>query len=218
MPDIKTPITFSVDLKSEISKKLADPKFTYTDWGSDELAPLRAAVRNHYRSQQLGKCAYCRQSLSTNGPGNCHVEHIAPKSKYLKFIFEPKNLCAVCADCNTLKRELETLQLEPDTVRHGDSAIKYPKSSGRFFLVHPHFDVWDEHIKIFGNYVYVDLSTKGHFTIGACKLNRHLHQFGWDPPFYEDAKLSDAMNRFMESDSSSQKLAALSDLKAMLWR
>ncbi|EMH3447797.1 hypothetical protein V6H34_004992 [Vibrio harveyi] len=217
MADINVCVSFSADINTLIAGKLADEEFNHRCWGEDSLLSLRQTIRAHYRIVQSGKCSYCQNPVSLRSASNCHVEHIAPKSKYLNFIFEPKNLCVVCADCNEIKREQEVLNEVPDTVVNGAGRSQYPRSSSAFKVVHPHFDNYADHIEIFNGF-YVDLSVKGHFTIGACKLNRHLHEFGWEQEYISEDVISEQMNSFLDSNDAIEKHQALDNLKRMLIR
>lgn len=150
-------------------------------------------------------CAYCRNPVSLTSAQNAHVEHIAPKSKYLKFIFEPKNLCVICADCSAIKQNQEVLD-SPDTIKR--KTRRYPRSSSAFRIVHPHFDKWDDHIlKVHG--FFVDRTPKGHFTIGACVLNRKLRQFGWAPSLTDNAGAVKAMHDLVEGATIQDRAVAL---------
>ena len=171
MPDINNQISFTLEVKKHIKQKLNDPNFKYTDWSDKSLESLRKIIRDFYRKEQVGKCAYCKRDVSLQSASNSHVEHILPKSRYFKFIFEPKNLCVICADCNEIKREQEALDFNDELLKSKEITL-YPRSSKAFLIVHPHFDNYDEHIKILIGGHYLDLSPKGNKTIGICKLNR----------------------------------------------
>lgn len=214
MSDIKSSVTFTSDLLQIIASKIGSPTFTHRDWGSPDLEVVRSYVRDHYRSVQNGFCAYCKGVVSIQSASNCHVEHIAPKSKYQNFMFEPKNLCVVCADCNEIKREQEVANKEPDPVQKGKSRKLYPRSSSAFKIVHPHFDVWGQHIQKFGAF-FADKTDKGHFTIGACKLNRHLRKFGWESD-YDDAEISGDARAYLENPNPAGRAQALQKLKEKL--
>lgn len=214
MPDISTPVTFPGNLEEAIERKTACPTFTYREWGADDLLALRCYIRDHYRTAQRGSCAYCKKDVSLQAAENCHVEHIAPKSKYQCFMFEPKNLCVICADCNVIKREQEVLRTEPDPVVRGGARKQYPRSSGAFKIVHPHFDVYEEHIEVFDTF-YVDKSDKGHFTIGSCNLNRKLRNFGWAAE-YDDAAVAAAAEAYLKSDAPVARYRALQVLRRRL--
>lgn len=214
MSDIKFPVSFTKDLLQTITSKTDSPTFTHRDWGAPELEAVRRHVRDHYRTAQNGFCAYCRGVVSIQSASNCHVEHIAPKSTYQRFMFEPKNLCVVCADCNEIKREQEVANEGPDPVKKGGNRRIYPRSSGAFKIVHPHFDVWDHHIQKFGPF-YGDKSDKGHFTIGACKLNRHLRKFGWES-VYDDAEISADAQAYLDNRDPVGRGQALQKLKSKL--
>jgi predicted nucleic acid-binding Zn ribbon protein len=123
-------------------------------------------------------------------------------------------LCVICSDCNSIKRNQQVLSQEPDTII-GKNRKLYPRASSSFFIVHPHFDCWDEHIHVVGKY-YVDRSEKGHFTIGACNLNRHLRKFGWEPTFVDDAQMRIAMNSYLNDTDPIKKASALVRLMRLI--
>ena len=216
MPDIDSAIEFPDDLQSLIDKKTHSEGFSYKNWNEDDLEILRNFIRRYYRSQQYGKCAYCKKEVSLVSALNCHVEHIAPKSLYPKFIFEPRNLCVICADCNQIKREQETIDNIPDTVVQGGKRVLYPRSSDAFKIVHPHFDIYDDHIEVFGDFLYVDKSPKGAFTISACVLNRRLHVFGWRRELISMADVSEIMTCFLGSHDAMEQMNLLHRLSQLL--
>lgn len=215
MPDITATIIYEKALSTIIEQKQKGADFGPEIWSADDLQALRVAVRNHYRDAQHGLCAYCRQPVSLQSAANCHVEHIAPKSLYPEFMFEPRNLCVVCADCNEIKRNQEVTATVPDTVNKGSRRKLYPRTSSAFKIVHPHFDVYDEHIERVHRF-YVDLSPKGHFTIGACRLNRFVQAHGWTAPTYDDAVVAQMMTDWLQAPGQAEKSAAIRRLAKML--
>lgn len=217
MPDIQQQIDFDATENQQISDKKASDNFSFNNWGDSDLENIRVAIRRFYRNEQGAKCAYCKQAVSLISASNCHVEHIAPKSLYQSFMFEPKNLCVICADCNEVKRNQETINEVPDTViSRKNPRVRYPTTSNAFKIIHPHFDNYDEHIEIFSEKIFVNKSKKGLFTIGACDLNRWIRIFGWEKPTYNDATISSIMNKFLSSNDSMDKIMALKDLKEIL--
>lgn len=216
MPLIKSIFSFSRIQKTLVEQKRAHPAFSHLEWGHDDLQDLRSKIREHYRNEQQGLCAYCKNPISQQSASNAHIEHIAPKSLYIDFIFEPKNLCVVCADCNEIKKNQEVMNEVPNTVAplsKGNTRKKYPKASSSFLIIHPHFDDWDNHILKFGHQ-YTDRSPKGAFTIMACKLNRFFHKsFNVDDSFVDDEVLAMKMNAWMAAKSSIQKAQLLESLK-----
>jgi len=192
MPIIDRPVEFNAESLALIEKKNSDPEFTHTNWGDDDLKALRAEVRNHYRTIQRLQCVYCKEPIGIRAAHAAPIEHIVPKSQYLEFIFEPKNLCVICPDCNEYKGKNEVLHKPVIT---GARRKRYPTASSSFRIVHPHIDDYEAHI-IKANRVYVDLTPKGHYTIGICKLNRFFHHFGACDEFINDAKLAEANELF----------------------
>ncbi|EOV8972705.1 HNH endonuclease [Cronobacter turicensis] len=195
MPIINSPINFSAESLRIIRQKVEDPTFDHNNWSDEDLKAVRAEIRNHYRNAQRLKCVYCLEPISLRSAQAAPVEHIIPKSQYLQFIFEPKNLCVICPDCNEYKGKNEVL-FEP--VVTGTRRKRYPTSSASFRIVHPHIDEYDAHI-IKANQLYVDRTPKGHYTIGICKLNRFYHNFGACDELIEDVKLAEATDLFFKS-------------------
>ncbi|HGF4933752.1 TPA: HNH endonuclease [Vibrio parahaemolyticus] len=182
MAGISLAVSFNKEQEMLINEVMSDPLFKHSDWNKEELKKelqeLRSYIREHYKKEQKEKCAYCQNDLSTVSALNCHVEHIVPKSRYDSFMFEPKNLCVACADCNQIKNEQDTLT----PLSSGKARKQYPRSSSGFHIIHPHFDDYEKHLEIYHGKWYIDLTPKGHFTIGACKLNQRSGRYGIEEP------------------------------------
>jgi uncharacterized protein (TIGR02646 family) len=216
MADINLSLSLSKKSRDTITTKLSNP-FIHTNWGDDDLQEVRKEIRDFYKYQQKGICSYCKQNVSIVSVANCHVEHIVPKSIHLDFIFTPKNLCVICADCNQIKRDQETLGEIPETMTNASNRRRYPSSSNAFKIVHPHFDNYDDHILII-NGCYIDKgSKKGNFTIGACNLNRKLAVFGWEPNIIDDEKITNEMNSFIDETDPEKRKKHLGNIKKQLF-
>lgn len=177
MPDINKSVNLTNSkLKSIIDSKKREVAYNHNSWSDKELECVRSEIRNFYRKEQNFKCSYCKRGVSYVSASNAQVEHIVPKSLHLDFMFEEKNLCVICADCNEIKRKQETFSELPDTIVNVHLK-RYPRASNSFKIIHPHFDIYDEHILITPEGYYVDKdSKKGRFTIDACRLNRKLNK------------------------------------------
>lgn len=219
MADIKESITYTGPQKALIAIKLEDASFTHKNWGDADLEELRKAIRDFYRQQQYGYCSFCKNPVSLQAVDNCHIEHIAPKSKYLQFIFEPKNLCVICAECNAIKRHQEIMNEEPDIIKNGAKRKRYPGMSKAFKIVHPHFDNYDEHIEIFGGYFYGGISDKGLYTILFCGLNRRLEKFGWRREYTDSSTMIGLAGRLLAAKSANSQRQVIEEMaKALLMR
>ena len=183
-------------------------------WDSSELEKLRSAIRNHYRQEQNGLCAYCKNELSLQSAANAQIEHILSKSKYGNFVFEVLNLCVICADCNQIKSDKEAAaSMEEITVNEVKS--RYPRASSSFIIVHPHFDDWGEHIKKIDKF-YIDLTKKGNATIGICRLNRYVQQFGVSDETFDDFKLNSMCQSILDTKNPLEKANRLDKLFAIV--
>jgi len=60
-----------------------------------------------------------------------------------------------------------------------------------------------------------DKTDKGHFTIGTCKLNRHLRKFGWESD-YDDAEIAADAQAYLDNPDPAGRMQALQKLKLKL--
>jgi uncharacterized protein (TIGR02646 family) len=209
-------LLFSKKSEETINLRLLNP-FSYSNWSDECLQEVRKEIRDFYKHHQRGVCSYCKQAISLVSVANCHIEHIVPKSLHSDFIFTPKNLCVICADCNQIKRDQETLGEIPETMTKASSRKRYPTSSSAFKIVHPHFDDYDDHILII-NGCYIDKgSKKGNFTIGACNLNRKLAVFGWEPEIVDDDKITNEMSLYIDEKDPEKRKTRLGNIKKQLF-
>ncbi len=212
MPDINRAYAYSADFEGRLKTKFST-SVDHTTWGDDDISDIRSHIRDFYRREQNGKCAYCRKDISLYSASNCQVEHIVAKSLNLDFIYESKNLCVICADCNEIKRDQETRSEVPIVTTR--SISRYPRSSSAFKIIHPHFDCFDDHIFEVNGY-YLDLTKKGGYTILYCKLNRKLHRFGFDDSLVDTPKLLELMNKFMSESDGVKQISIIRSLKKLL--
>lgn len=168
MPAILQVYELTTDDNRQIDDLVASNggSFDESMWSNSLISDFKTRAKQHYYTQQNHFCCYCQKSLPISHGRVWDLEHIAPKNKHVRFIFEPFNLAASCPTCNQHKRHKEVL-VDP-TVTH------YPTDGSGFFIVHPHFDEYDECISVSPDCtVYKGINTKGKFTITACGLNRY---------------------------------------------
>ncbi|MDV3493303.1 hypothetical protein CMT25_19115 [Elizabethkingia anophelis] len=207
-------ISYSESTNKYIEAQLID--LNNFNWDSDDNSSLRKEIRDYYRKQQKGTCSYCKQMVSIVYASDCHIEHIAPKSLHPEYIFEPLNSCIICSDCNQIKRNQETIGTMPDTIKKKHKR-NYPNKSEDFYIVHPHFDNYEDHI-IIVNGLYIDKdSKKGNFTIGACRLNRRLGLVGWEPEVVDESDLISDFSDFISEKSNTKKFKLLEKIKRKLF-
>jgi uncharacterized protein (TIGR02646 family) len=157
----------------DFSKWNNEPEFknpTKDTWsekhGPAWLPELKTHIRNHFLENDADfPCCYCKRSpRSTHGLEN-HVEHMAPRSPYTRFTFEPKNLAIICIHCNGHK-------LHQDVFKKEWKQRSYPSNSKPFKVYHPSFDDYTSNIKIvppFG--IYAAVTPEGAETILMCRLD-----------------------------------------------
>lgn len=211
--DIEEPYNFTREEMRFIEDLKKRPSYNHEIWSCDDLLDIRRNIRQHYRRLQKGLCAFCKAPLSLQSARNCDIEHLMHKANNIDFMFEPKNLCVLCVDCNEIKRAQEIVGDIPE-ISQGE-AKQYPRASDRFLIYHPHFDKWDRHIKKF-NKLYVDRTKKGSYTIHVCKLNRFFHEFDIDEEYVNEANLTELMGKYINEDDSIKKNIILKEIKSVL--
>lgn len=216
MARVLTAIAYSESAQKLIGTFNIDQFFDHKIWDTEDLEELRKEIRDFYRIEQKAICSYCRQVISIVYPTNAHIEHIAPKSLHPEYIFEAKNLCVVCSDCNQIKRDQETINEIPDTIKK-KYKTKYPDKPDDFFIVHPHFDDYDKHILIINGFYVDNDSKKGNFTIGACRLNRKLSITGWEPEVVEETEIIEDFTEYIEEKNILKKGKILENIKMKLF-
>lgn len=193
MPIVNEPVVLSERALSLIQEKVEKSDYCHTKWNDPDLEPVRCEIRDHYRKVQRLVCVYCQGPVAMRSAFGAPVEHIVPKSQYLSFMFEPKNLCVICPDCNEYKGKREVL-VEPVMVA---SRVNYPTDPMAFRIMHPHYDNYEDNI-MRHNKVYVECSDKGGYTIYICNLNRFFRKFGRCDEFVNDAELVQKAERFYD--------------------
>ncbi len=211
MPDIENAYIYSAAYKSRLEAKFPKGRTNPVLWADGDLEDIRSAIRDFYRREQNGKCAYCSQPVSLRSAANCQIEHIIAKTLEPDFIYESKNLCVICADCNEIKRNQEVRSEIPQVTVKKDIRL-YPRSSNAFLIVHPHFDNFDDHLMEINGY-YLDLSEKGSYTLLFCKLNRKLHKLGYDQDILDMPQLLDIMQKILNEKDALKQSAAMKLLK-----
>ena len=147
-----------------------DKSGEYWNNQDDELLSVKKYIKEHYIKIQDYECAYCKQKIVVRHNASWDTDHIIPKDKYPKFLFNPENLCISCKDCNREKLNKNVLI---------NSSIKrFPKNSKDYLFVHPHFDDYNLHIKkLDSSLFFIPKDKKGVKTIEICGLLRFVYQY-----------------------------------------
>jgi 5-methylcytosine-specific restriction endonuclease McrA len=166
-------ITYTEDEKSQINafnKLPQESKIGY--WENTHNGPLtklKERIKNHYLHAQDYTCPYCRQRIVVEHNGAWDAEHVIPKDKYPEFMFEAKNLCIACKDCNGEKWN--------DDVLRNKGRTTFPTKDTDYLISHPHFDNYENNIKVIVlGLFYLPKNDKGRKTVEVCGLLRFLYQ------------------------------------------
>ncbi len=168
-----------------------DGDFVY--WDDVAVNPVRKQIKDHYIAEQERRCCYCNRIYPTGNNGVWDGEHIIPKSKAARFLFEPQNLAACCKDCNGAKGEAE--------VRKNPKRVSFPGKSTHYTIVHPHFDIYTEHVRWVGDAV-MSLSPKGDKLVAMCNLTRFGHVKAGAKPAPPNPMLNAILGRIMDPKAS----------------
>jgi len=156
------------------------------DWSLDRFSNIRQAIKSHYKIEQNYTCPYCKVIYPITHGMVWDIDHIIPKDTKLQFMFEPRNLCVACKDCNNAKGSKNVLE--------NVDRVRFPTNARDYKIVHPHFDIYDAHINavVPGDF-YRPLSRKGEFTIIICRLLRFYGVVQREQPDIEIDELAKAM-------------------------
>ncbi|MFY8300176.1 HNH endonuclease [Pseudoalteromonas sp. SS15] len=125
-------------------------------------------IKDELTNIQEGYCYYCGFKFDARvgelGKNKIEREHIAPKSEYKQFTFQPENLVLACSICNSSNYKGTT-----DTI--AELAPVYEDCA--FIIVHPYLDDRSKHLKVDdgGNICVVDSSPHGSATLKMFNLN-----------------------------------------------
>ncbi|MDO7193167.1 hypothetical protein Q5M49_05635 [Acinetobacter nosocomialis] len=145
---------------------------SYQIWNTTQgvMIKIRKEIRDHYKVEQNYKCCYCRQQNLQDHGGVWDCEHILPKAIYPKFLFEPLNLVLSCKECNIAKEKYKNdlIKIVIDD---------YSTNSTDYRIIHPHFDIYEDHIEVLvleglNLFKIKENSEKGKFTYICCNLAR----------------------------------------------
>ncbi len=155
-------------------------------WSDPEVESFKSKAKTYYISTQKCRCCYCDKEILSENKRLWDLEHILSRDKMPEYMFVPQNLAISCVPCNLAKSSKD--------VTAGTSYKNFPKRSSSYRIVHPHFDKYDEHIRVFSGLVYVPVngSKKGRATIEVCNLARFSDMF--------EAKLGPVCDKRYEAD------------------
>ncbi|WP_418114365.1 HNH endonuclease domain-containing protein [Vibrio scophthalmi] len=193
---IENPVAYSEDELALVDDFIARDDKSGDDWAAAEFNDIKSTIKTHYKIEQNYKCPYCAVTYPVGHGMAWDIEHIVPREKKSQFMFEPRNLCVACKDCNGAKSSKEVL-VNPNRVR-------FPNASQDYKIIHPHFDVYQEHINavVPGDF-YRPLSIKGEFTIVACRLLRFYRVVKREQP---DQDINDLAKALIDANGVARKV------------
>lgn len=143
-------------------------------WESELLIEVKAKIKDFCRNRQGQQCCYCRRSMNGEFKMVIDIEHVLPKSKFEKYMFNLTNLAASCKRCNMpLKREDASFF----TGINEDNNTHFVSENYKF--IHPNLDDYFIHLEYFVKvvngemmikYIVQNNSSKGAYTYDYFKL------------------------------------------------
>ncbi|WP_232708579.1 MULTISPECIES: HNH endonuclease [Vibrio] len=183
---IEIPIEYNNEESRIVEGFKARDNKSSTDWNSEEFTEIKANIKANYKSVQEYKCPYCAVTYPVTHGMAWDIEHIISKDNKVQFMFEPRNLCVACKDCNGAKSSKNVLE--------NPNRRRFPTNSRDYKIVHPHFDIYGEHINaVVPGSFYRPLTNKGEFTIITCRLLRFYGVVQREQPDQEIDDLAKAL-------------------------
>ncbi|KAB7661756.1 HNH endonuclease [Plesiomonas shigelloides] len=196
-----TPIEYSQDEKEIIKAKMSEKSFTHKSWSDEDILAIKESIKSHYHKVQKGVCPYCKQQLNSTHGRYWDIEHIIPRSHVPSFMFEPKNLCMSCVECNSEKSDKKVTSSSAKTI--------YPTKPQQYSIIHPHLDNYEEHLLVIeAGLFYYPLKPKGRKTVEVCGLNRFYEYagFGNNGDIFQTIQALTAAASSVEDDSIKHKI------------
>lgn len=134
-------------------------------WTTPEAVAVKSRAKSYFVKLQRRRCCYCRSNFETQHARVWDLEHVAPRARYPHFMFEEKNLAVSCISCNESKGD-------QDTLINGSRLKRYPSEPARFKIIHPHYDIYSDHLAWSNRVVPFPRTEKGKVTIYVCDLMR----------------------------------------------
>lgn len=150
--------------------ELSEKKGSFWDGDEKALTEIKKEIKDHYLHVQSYRCAYCRQRMVVKHNGMWDTEHIVNKDEFPSFMFEPRNLCVSCKDCNTHKGKKGVLK--------NKKRKTYPGSANDYTFCHPHYHAYSDHVRIIKEaMLYLPITDEGREMIEICGLLRFVYKF-----------------------------------------
>jgi hypothetical protein len=161
-------VKFSESESKIIAHFIASSDKSASDWSKDEFTSIKKTIKDHYIKEQNYTCCFCKQRIVVSHNRAWDAEHILSRFLHPAFMFEPKNLCITCIDCNIEKSSKPVLA-------RSITGVRYPVSSSTYIIVHPHFDQYEDHLEVIvAGQLYRWKTPKGRKTINTYGLDRFL--------------------------------------------
>lgn len=143
-------------------------------WDDPCLSNLKKRLKNHLIATQGNTCCYCYRNIKNEFNMVLDIEHILPKFKFKRFMFDLNNLAVSCKRCN-----LEIKRNSLDFIFDINNILDNPFESNQYLFIHPIFDKSEDHIyyltvqenrNILTFYTVKNHSPKGQFAYDFFKL------------------------------------------------
>lgn len=198
---------------TEFEKKPAQEKVgAYWDEKGDvQLVAVKKTIKDYYLNVQDFKCAYCRQQIEVSHNAAWDTDHIISKDTHPQFMFESRNLCVSCKDCNGLKSKKVVLR--------NPKRKRFPTKGSDYDFVHPHFHTYSDHIRVVKlAALYLPRTALGVKLIEVCGLLRFVLKFAdYGCAGREDsAVLLDLATELQDSKSATEQVAIMSVMSSLL--
>lgn len=182
-------------------------------WESSEsfMGTIKGKIRSYFLPIQNNQCCYCKMLKQEKNGKTWNIEHIFPRDLYPQFTFTPENLAISCIECNNFK-------LAQDVKKNKPPIKRYPKTGSNVTIVHPHFDNYDDHIKINRDpdgrifHTPINQSKKGRNTIVMCNLFRFQEEaFGLENQYQKSIEkhISKVLTTCLTNDMTSREIELL---------
>lgn len=175
------PVVYVGNLKEKVESfnklPLSSKKGKLWDSTDDgDMEDVKKFIKDHYKIAQNYRCPYCQQKIEVEHNGSWDAEHIIPKDTHPQFMFEPRNLCVSCKDCNLIKLNKRVLK--------NQKRVTFPDAADDYLFCHPHYHSYFDHVNIIEEAgFYLPKTRHGVHLVEICGLLRFVLKYAdceWD--------------------------------------
>lgn len=167
---------YKLNFSDEEKQKMRDASNAgHASWSSNNIKSVKTKIKSFSLEKSNYCCCYCGRNQHGEFSMVIDIEHILPKSIFLKHMFTIRNLSTSCKRCN-----MNIKNTKVDFLSHTREDLPNRIFRSRYYkFIHPNLDKYSKHLELFSmqrgqdrmiKYSILNDSQKGSYTYEYFKL------------------------------------------------